>query len=99
MPYEFVGESERLAVQDALVADHDGVVERAAADEILFLERLDVAVEAEGPGGRYLLPEDLGGDQSGDVLSAQHRVSVVDREADPETFGGNRNEVGPVGGD
>ena len=56
---ELVGEPEGR-VQDAGATDDDGVVEGAPLGEAARPQRLDLALEGEGPGGGQLLDELLG---------------------------------------
>src|SRR5687767_4482292 len=77
---ELVGAAQGLLVEHPVGREHDGVVERAAADEVGAPERLDLLGEAEGAGRGNLAGEAFGVERvEAVVLAADERVPEVDR--------------------
>ena len=82
------------AVQDPLLAHHDGVVQGPAEREALLPEQLEVLQEAVRPRGGELLDEDPLGRHERRDLHAHRRMLVVERVADAEL--GRRQELDPA---
>ena len=75
--------AQAFRVDDAVVADRDGVVERGAEREAGLPEPLDVAHEAEGAGPRDLAAEGAGSS----IVSARRwrpMIGVVEIDLDVE---------------
>src|SRR4051812_2280685 len=68
----------KLAAHDALVVEHDAVIDRAAARETGSAELLDVAHEAERAGGGDLLEEAVVIEVELQRLPADDRVLEID---------------------
>jgi hypothetical protein len=92
---EFVGVAEG-AVHDAFFGEHDGVLERAAADQAHGAERLDIGFEAEGAGAGENLAEGIGIDEQFDLLLADERMGEVNVAADAKFIGGIDGDTAAV---
>src|SRR4051812_29124124 len=68
VPYELVGESERLFAEHRITAHHDRVLEASAFDEILLHQRLHVLVENKSARRRELALKSRGRDFSREKL-------------------------------
>ena len=88
MAHALVLEAQRR--EGTLVAEDQGVVERAAARQPAAAQGLDLAQEAEGAGRRDLAREDLGRQAEAGRLLAQGRVVEADAVAQPQ-LGGRRD--------
>src|SRR4051794_38663156 len=75
--HELVAEAE-LAAHDALVVEHDAVIDRAAARETGSAELLNVAHEAERAGGGDLLEEAVVIEVELERLAADARMVEID---------------------
>src|SRR5262245_26526071 len=83
--HELVGPAQPVAVQDAELVHHHGVVEVAPAGEAAPPERLHLAQEAEGAGAAQLALEALVVDHEvPELLAADRRMGEVDRVGDPQ---------------
>ncbi len=91
--HELVGEAQRRLVHDAGGTDDDGIVHRAAFDQALLAQPLDILPEDEGARGGDLVLEGLRVDVEGGVLGAQHRLVVLDREADAKAVVGQGEQL------
>src|SRR5262245_37247177 len=83
--HELVRPAQPVAIQDAVVVHHHGVVEVAAPGQAVAPEHLDLPQEAEGARAADLLLEDVPVDlQIPDLLPADRRMREVDRVAHAE---------------
>ena len=82
---ELVLEAERV-VQDAGLAEHDRVVERAAERQAVLPQHLDVLEERERARRRDFLDERFFGDPQRPRLMPQERVIVADAVGDLEVI-------------
>jgi hypothetical protein len=87
MAAEFVGIAEG-AIHYAVFGEHDGVIERAAADQAHGAERFDIGFETEGAGAGENLAEGVGVDEQLDLLLADERMGKIYVAADAEFVGG-----------
>jgi len=84
---EFVREAER-AVHHAVVGEHDGIVQRAAANQAHGAKRLDIPLKAEGAGARQEIAERFGIYGEFDLLLTDLWMRKIHVAADIEAFGG-----------
>ena len=94
---ELIVEAHGLFGHDLLATDDDGVFERAAFDEALVEEGLDVFVEGEGAGGGNFFFVELGGHDGGEVLYKAAVFSDVG-DGDTELLIGDDGDEGAVAG-
>ena len=79
---EFVGEAQAFRIDDAIVADNDGVLERGAEGKAARPQLLDLGEEAEGACPRDIAAEAFRIDVGGELLPADQRVLEVDLDLD-----------------
>ena len=78
------GEAQALRVEDAVVADDQGVLERGAERVTRAPELRHVAHEAEGAGAGDFAAEGVGVDVVARALAADQRMVEVDLDLDAE---------------
>ena len=83
--HELVGEAKPFAIDDAVVADGHGVLERGAKGEPGRPQPLDVLHEAEGAGASQLAAEGAGVEVDLDPLGADQRRVEIDLDVEMET--------------
>ena len=84
---EFIGETER-AVHDPIFREHNGVIERAAANQAHGAERLNVGLKAESAGTRKNSAEAFRVDGHFHFLLTDLRVGKIDVAANVKFVGG-----------
>ena len=85
VPDELVLVAQSAVVKDALAADHDGVVERAAQRQAHRAQLVDLLQEAEGAGPGNVLLVARRGDLERPILPRHHRAVEIDLEIDRKT--------------
>src|SRR5712691_2758129 len=78
---KLVGKAQPAIIQHPVPADHNGVVERAAARQPGSLETRPIVEQPEGAGGGKLGLEGAGLEIERDVLPADKRVVEIDLKA------------------
>src|SRR5262249_23691071 len=74
-------------VQDAVVGEYDGILERSSSNQTILLEFLHFAIEAKGSCRRYLSRKSVSRSSEFKGLGLNQRMIEVDGIADLETFG------------
>src|SRR5262245_61472502 len=85
VPHEFVGEAKTFAIDDAVVADGNRIVERSAESKPGSPEPLHVLHEAEGPGAGDFAAEGTRVQVDLDALIADQRGIEIDGDIEMET--------------
>src|SRR5262245_55399106 len=85
VPHEFVGEAKTFAIDDAVVADGNRIVERSAESKPSSPEPLHVLHEAEGPGAGDFAAEGTRVQVDLDALIADQRGIEIDGDIEMET--------------
>jgi hypothetical protein len=88
--HELVGITQAFAIDDAVVADRDGVFQRGAEREPSCPQPLNVLHEAEGPGAGQLATERAGIDVDLDALGADQRGLEVNLDVEMEAVIGGQ---------
>ena len=89
--------AQAFRIDDAVVADGDGVLERGAEREAGLPELLDVAHEAEGAGAGNLAAEALGREVERPALAADQRgsKSISTSRRKPRSYGTSSAKAAP----
>ena len=83
--HELVGEAQAFAIDDAVVADGDGVVQRGAESQAGGPQALHILHEAEGAGPGQFAAEGAGVEIDLDPLAADQRRVEIDLDVEMET--------------
>ena len=92
--HELVAIAQAAFVEDAVAADHDGVLERAAERQPGRAHALDLVEEAEGPGAANVPLEARRRGDDLDALAADRVRGEIDGEAQREFLGGLERRCG-----